>query len=134
MKSLYLIAAIFSFSAVSFAQDIIHTKSETPDKEFENILVHTLSDDENQTSFMIWIKEGVKLHKHLEHTENIYVLKGKGEMIIGDEKLVIKKGDYFSIKKNTPHALKVLSSSPMKVISIQSPKFVGKDRIFIKEE
>jgi quercetin dioxygenase-like cupin family protein len=134
MKAVYLTIVALSFSAISFAQDIIHTKSETPDKEYENILVHTLSDDENQTSFMIWIKNGVKLHKHLEHTENIYVLKGKGEMTIGDEKLVIKKGDYFSIKKNTPHALKVLSSSPMKVISIQSPKFIGKDRIFINEE
>lgn len=116
------------------AQDIVHTKKQKPDIEYENILVKTLSDTPHQTSFMIWIKDGVKLHKHKVHTENIYVIKGKGEMTIGDEKYVIKKGDYFTIPKNTPHALKVLSSSPMQVISIQSPKFIGQDRILIESE
>lgn len=92
-----------------------------------------IADDDFQSSFLIWIKDEVKLHKHNEHTENIYVLKGKGEMILNDEKFVIKKGDYLNIPKGRAHSLKVLSSSPMQVLSIQSPKFSGKDRIFIKE-
>jgi hypothetical protein len=32
----------------------------------------------------------------------------------------------------TPHSLKVTSVSAVKVLSIQSPKFDGKDRIFIE--
>jgi len=43
----------------------------------------------------------------------------------------INKGDYFNIPENTPHGLQVLSSSPIKVLSIQSPKFDGTDRILI---
>ena len=46
-------------------------------------------------------------------------------------KLVIKKGDFFTIPKNTPHGLEVRSSAPVKVLSIQSPQFKGVDRIFI---
>ncbi len=83
---------------------------------------------------MIWIKHEVKLHKHEYHTENIYVISGKGEMRIGSKTYEVKKGDYFRIPKNTPHGLKVTSSKPMKVLSIQSPKFSGTDRIFIGGE
>lgn len=132
MKRLLLIT-ILSLGLFGLAQDIIKFKDVKPDKEFENILVKKISDDDEQTSFIIWVKESVRLHKHEHHSENIYVLEGKGEMIIGDEKFIIKKGDYFNIPKNTPHALKVLSSSPIKVLSIQSPKFEGKDRVFLDE-
>lgn len=118
---------------ITIAQDIKRLNEIKPTEDFENIWVKKISDNDEQTSFVIWVKENVRLHKHEHHSENIYVLSGKGEMIINDEIFVIKKGDYFNIPKNTPHALKVLSSSPVKVLSIQSPKFEGKDRIFLDE-
>lgn len=113
------------------AQDIYRLKKEKPTVDYENIHVKKISDSDEQTTFLIWIKNDVKPHKHVHHTENIYVIEGKGEMTIGDEKLVIKKGDFFTIPKDTPHALKVLSSTPVKVLSTQAPKFIGEDRIFL---
>jgi len=133
MKKLIVSLVCVFIIQVGWSQDIHHTKKIAPEKDYENILVKKLSDDQLQTSFMIWVKNSVKLHKHNHHTENIYVVKGKGEMTIGDQKFIIKKGDYFTIPKGTPHALKVLSHGPVQVVSIQSPKFVGTDRIFIKE-
>lgn len=120
-------------AAVSFAQNIVGLKDLKPEKEFDNIFIKKVSDDDYQSTFVIWVKQKVRLHKHEHHSENIYVLEGKGEMVIGDEKFVIKKGDYFNIPKNTPHGLKVLSSSPVKVLSIQSPQFLGQDRIFLED-
>ncbi len=102
-----------------------------PDKAYDNIHVEQISTDSNQTAFVIWIKDEVALHKHAWHTENVYILDGKGEMTLDDEKFVVKKGDYFNIPEGTPHALKVLSSGPVKVLSIQSPYFDGSDRILI---
>lgn len=102
-----------------------------PDKAYDNIHVEQISSDSNQTAYVIWIKNEVGLHKHEWHTENVYILDGKGEMTLGDEKFVVKKGDYFNIPEGTPHALKVLSSGPVKVLSIQSPYFDGSDRILI---
>ena len=128
-----LIVFLCLIALVGVAQDLIKLADVKPEEDYENIWVKKISDDEQQTSFVIWVKESVRLHKHEHHSENIYVLGGKGEMTINDEKFVIKKGDYFNIPKNTPHALKVLSSSPVKVLSIQSPKFDGKDRIFLDE-
>ena len=115
-----------------FAQDILKLKKEKPHKVFENILVKKVSDDDNQTTFMIWVKNDVQLHKHAYHTENLYVVIGKGELTVGNETTSIKKGDYLTIPKNTPHSLKVTSFKPIQILSIQSPRFVGNDRIFIK--
>lgn len=129
-KGLLIILAFITLSV--FAQDILKLKKEKPHKDFENILVKKMSDDKNQTSFMIWVKDDVKLHKHAYHTENLYVIAGKGELTISGVTTTIKKGDYLTIPKNTPHALKVTSFKPIQVLSIQSPRFVGNDRIFIK--
>jgi len=128
--TIFLIAFI---SLTVFAQDIIKLKKQKPHKEFENILVKKMNDGKEQTSFMIWVKDEVKLHKHNFHIENVYVVAGKGEFRLGDKTFQIKKGDYINIPKNTPHAVKVTSRKPMQVLSIQSPKFNGIDRVFIKE-
>lgn len=132
MKQLALtLILIFGIHAIS--QDVYKVKKEKPEEQFDNIHVRKISDSAEQTTFLIWVKKDVRLHKHAHHTENIYVISGKGEMTIGDEKFVIKKGDFFTIPKGAPHALKVLSSAPVKVLSIQSPQFKGVDRIFINK-
>lgn len=129
-----LLSLVLLLTVLTFAQDIVSLKEIQPHEEYENILVKPYFSDQHQSSYIIWIKKEVRLHKHEHHTENIYVIEGKGEMTIGDEKFVIKKGDFFTIPENTPHALIVHSSKPVKVLSIQSPKFEGKDRIFLDEE
>ncbi|MCG8576449.1 MAG: cupin domain-containing protein [Flavobacteriales bacterium] len=132
MKKIFVLFFL-SITFIGVSQEIMKLKKVEPAKDYDNILVQKLNSDDFQSSFVIWIKKEVKLHKHTHHTENIYVIEGKGEMRIGKETYQVKKGDYFNIPKNTPHALKVTSSKPMKVLSIQSPKFLGQDRIFIEE-
>jgi mannose-6-phosphate isomerase-like protein (cupin superfamily) len=51
---------------------------------------------------------------------------------INKKEFHVKSGDYFRIPKNTFHSLKVKSKNSMKVLSVQSPEFLGKDRIFEK--
>jgi len=128
-KTIFLLLMAIAVGVI--AQDVYRLKKEKPGEDFENIYVKKVSDSNEQTSFIIWVHNDVRLHKHAHHTENIYVISGKGEMILGDEKFVIQKGDFFTIPKGTPHGLNVLSSAPVKVLSIQSPKFTGADRIFI---
>lgn len=126
---LFIVIAVIAMAAMAQIDPRLYRH--TPAEPYENTYVEKIADDTNQTSFLIWIRNGVALHKHEWHTENIYILDGKGEMTLGDEKFVVKKGDYFNIPKGTPHALKVLSSAPVKVLSIQSPHFDGSDRVLI---
>ncbi|MTI33230.1 cupin domain-containing protein [Xanthovirga aplysinae] len=104
-----------------------------PVGEFDNIKVEPLNGDELSSSFLIWIKKRVKRHKHLEHTEQVFVLAGEGRFWLGEQELQLKTGDFVFIPKNTPHAVEVTSKEPLKVLSIQSPKFDGSDRVWLEE-
>tara|TARA_A200000113_G_scaffold215990_1_gene220823 strand:+ start:4078 stop:4476 length:399 start_codon:yes stop_codon:yes gene_type:complete len=113
------------------SQDIVSSINQIlPDKEFENIHVKKISSDSSSSTFAIWIKQKVKLHKHVYHTENVLIDKGFGEFQINDSIYKVAAGDWIVIPKNTWHGVVVNSKSIMKVISVQSPEYFGKDRIF----
>jgi len=131
MKTLFVIS-FYIFFLTSYCQGVVSSfgsvKPETND--YENITVKKLSTDINSTTFAIWIKQSVKLHKHVNHVENVYITEGSGEFQLGDSIHQVKSGDLIVIPKNTWHGVKVNSTNPMKVISVQSPEFIGKDRVF----
>ncbi len=99
----------------------------------DNIRVHKLGEDEHASEFVIWVKNNVPLHIHRHHTEIIYILDGEGVMRIGDEKRTIQKGDYIRVPEGTPHGVTVTSEDALKVLSVQTPKFLGKDRHLVEE-
>lgn len=101
-------------------------------KEVENIYVRPLYSDSLSSSYVIFIKKEVKLHKHISHSEHVVVLNGTGDMVLGDKIFPIKKGDVIFIPKNTPHSVVTTSKKPLKVISIQSPQFYGEDRVMLE--
>ena len=101
-----------------------------PDSTFSNIHVHQISTDSSSTTFVIWVKSKVKMHKHLEHVENIYVTQGEGKFHLGATTYHVEPGDLIVVPKNTWHGVEVTSDIPLKVISIQSPEFKGLDRVF----
>lgn len=127
---IFLFISCLLCSFVTIGQNIVDVKKLKPQEDYDNILIKKLDTDSNATSFVIWVKKGVKSHKHVNHSEVLYVIEGEGEMTIGKAINPIKAGDYFRIPKNTYHALKVTSKIPMKVISVQAPEFYGKDRVF----
>lgn len=97
--------------------------------DWQNVAVDKIADDSISTSFVIWIREGVKKHFHQTHTEHVTVIEGTGEMTLGDSTFIVKPGDFLLIPKGTPHAVTALT--PMKVLSIQTPKWTKEDRVFL---
>jgi mannose-6-phosphate isomerase-like protein (cupin superfamily) len=131
--------ALFTFALLLCTQLYAQTESQLkeiqPNAEYENIHVQKLNSDSAQTSFVIWIKKAVKAHYHAFHTENIYVIEGKAEMTLNDSTFIVRKGDYLNIPKGSIHSVtKVYGKKPLKVLSIQSPEFKGKDRIFVESK
>ncbi len=128
---LTIILGLLIIPFVIKSQDIISSIDQIlPDKDFENIHVKKISSDSSSSTFAIWIKQKVKLHKHVYHTENVLIDKGFGEFQINDSIYKVAAGDWIVIPKNTWHGVIVNSKSTMKVISVQSPEYFGKDRIF----
>ena len=75
------------------------------------------------------IKNEVKAHKHVYHSEHISVLEGTGIMKLGKKSFELKPGVVIFIPKGTVHWVKTTSKIPLKVLSVQSPYFDGKDRV-----
>lgn len=131
MKYIFSIVTLFISYFLSAQNNFQSLDTIKAPADYENIYSKPISSDSLSSSFIIFIKKEVKKHKHAFHTEHVYILEGEGEMVLGEKTIKVKKGDIIFIPKNTPHSLKVTSIIPVKVLSIQSPYFDGKDRILI---
>ncbi len=135
MKTTWIL--LFSLCALSLdivsAQQTLNVDSISAPANLDNIHNQKIASDSLSTTFLVFIKNNVRLHKHVAHTENVVVLEGEAEMILGDKTLKIKKGDWIFIPKNTAHAVKTTSTIPLKVLSIQSPNFDGSDRVILEK-
>jgi mannose-6-phosphate isomerase-like protein (cupin superfamily) len=129
MKKIVFCLFIFPITLLAQKQDLKNIKVHKD--SFENVKVVSLHSDEQTSAFVVFVKKEVALHKHEHHTEIVSVLEGKGIMTLGDETFEIKKGDFFIIPKGMPHSVQTTSKKPLKALSIQAPKFEGKDRIFL---
>lgn len=105
-----------------------------PAGPYDNIHSQKLYTDSLVTCFMIWVKDNVPSHIHAVHTEQVFVLSGKGIMTVDDDSFKIKKGELIMIPAGTPHSVTVTSRRPLKVLSVQSPEFHGVDRIPVQTQ
>lgn len=133
-RYLSITAFIFYFFLhTCMAQLLTHTGDIGAEKsDYEQIKVVPLSNDSLSSSFVIFVKEGVPLHKHEHHTEYVYVLEGSGSMRLDSAIISISAGDLIHIPRNTAHDVhQVTSDKALKVISIQTPYFDGSDRVLL---
>lgn len=131
-SKLFVIILVLTSTQLLMAQQYIELDKLVPDKEYDNIHAYKVDTDKNKSAVIIWIKKGVKAHKHEYHSETLVVLAGTAEMKLGDNSYMIKAGDYINVPENTVHSVLVTSDVPLKVLSVQSPEFLGKDRVFIE--
>jgi mannose-6-phosphate isomerase-like protein (cupin superfamily) len=124
-----ILLLLFSAKSIFSTAQVKEAKQIKPTEKYDNIHVQKIYNDSLVSTFVIWVKKEVKTHKHMHHSENIYVLEGKGRFTLGDSTYLIKKGDMLFVPKNTWHAVTTISKKPLKVISIQAPHFDGSDRI-----
>ena len=79
------------------------------------------------------MKQNVRAHRHKFHSETVYVIEGEGEMVVDKDTFLIKPGSYVFIPTNKVHSVKVDETKDViKVLSVQSPFFDGKDRVFVE--
>jgi mannose-6-phosphate isomerase-like protein (cupin superfamily) len=125
--SLLLVLLSSSFGVV--AQTIVQPDSVRVSLNAQGIGVVRLTGDELSTGFLIEIADTVQTHKHVFHSEHVYILQGEGFLYFNEKVTPIKQGDLLFIPKENWHAVKVTSTVPMRALSIQSPAFDGTDRV-----
>lgn len=133
MRTLFMLALLLSATTLSAQVLTQNANTMTPKEEYTNVKTIPLHSDENTSVFMIFVKQAVRKHVHQYHTEVITVLDGTGRMYLGGDYFDVKKGDHIVVPPNTAHAVVTTSSKPLKVLSVQSPQFLGQDRIIIRD-
>lgn len=133
IKHCILICLISSYN-ILYAQEVTDINSCTPKSFNENITVEKLSSDKNQSSYIIWVSDTVKPHYHKTHTECIYIIEGGGTFYLGNKILELKVGDFIMIPEGMIHSFKNKSAIKTKVLSIQTPEFLGKDRFWVENQ
>jgi len=128
---LLLITAMVLTVFAASAQTVENLPALKQKQPYDNVAMQTIKSDSNSTSTVIWIKKELAPHYHASHTEQIYVVEGTGQMLVGNENFDVGPGDLIYIPKGTIHALRVTSKLPMKVLSIQTPQFDGSDRVMV---
>lgn len=93
------------------------------------ISAERLNGDSLSTSFIISVQSHVPKHYHANHTEHVYIIGGSGRFLLNSDTFDVKRGDYLFIPKKSIHEVWVDEGEPMRVLSIQSPEFLGDDRI-----
>jgi mannose-6-phosphate isomerase-like protein (cupin superfamily) len=129
MKQALILLMAGALPVMAFTQHVADLSTRKPKGEWENTAVEKIADDSLSTTFIIWIRGGIKHHFHETHTESIYILEGEGVMELGDQTFAVKSGDYVLIPRHTVHA--VTANSTLKVLSIQTPQWTTEDRKFI---
>lgn len=59
---------------------------------------------------------GVPLHRHQHDEEAVFVLEGRYQFQLGDERIELGPGDFLHVPRPTPHAFEALEPSRMLVI------------------
>lgn len=73
----------------------------------------------------------LKMHYHQYSDEITYCIKGQAVMNVSGKELVMKAGDLMYIPALTLHGSEVTGNETLQLISIFSPPFDGKDRIYV---
>lgn len=95
------------------------------------VRVQRLATDANSSQFYIEIDQAVRPHKHLAHSETIYVIAGEGRMRLGDKTFTLRPGDFVQVPEGEVHGVDVIRT-PLKVLSVQAPEFDGTDRVWVE--
>ncbi|MEW6354992.1 MAG: cupin domain-containing protein [Planctomycetota bacterium] len=68
------------------------------------------------------------------HDETIYVIKGHGILIIGEDRYVAKPGGVFVIPRNEVHSLINTGEKPFVALVVQTPPPLGGDMMPVREK
>ena len=65
--------------------------------------------------------EDSPVHVHGETTETYQILNGHGQMVLGQDYLSVKEGDFILIPPGIPHGLKTATGEPVRVLMTFAP-------------
>jgi len=67
-------------------------------------------------------RQVLKLHKHPASDELFYIIEGRGEFTVGNDRVMVDSGSVIYGPADIPHGIVDSGDSPVVMISVQAPK------------
>lgn len=93
------------------------------------VAVRRLHGDGAHTANWVRVRGRIARHIHRHSHEIVYVIRGEGELVLGDRVLKVQAGDEVFVPRGTVHAFEATDCA---VLSVFAPGFVPGDRIFVE--
>jgi mannose-6-phosphate isomerase-like protein (cupin superfamily) len=116
----------------AFRGNVFNLQKQQPLPYEQDFASAPLARNETQSANLVQVRNKLNLHYHMQHDEMVYIVSGRGIMMVGGELRSIQPGDVISIPHGVSHSVECRSQEPLVALSIMSPPFDGKDRIFVE--
>jgi len=81
---------------------------------------------------LVQVRDAVAPHYHRDHDETVYVIRGEALFTLAGEEMALRPGTLLHVPRRLVHSVRVLGAEPCAVLSLFTPPFDGKDRIFVE--
>lgn len=71
------------------------------------------------------LTDRIARHSHPQTHHFLYLVNGQAELTVGDETRIIRAGDFVTIPRGTPHALKRLGEGETLLLDLATPPDTG---------
>jgi mannose-6-phosphate isomerase-like protein (cupin superfamily) len=95
----------------------------------EPIRVAEIARDTHSSHHLVAIRGAEVPHRHARHELLVVILRGHGQMRIGDELRPVGEGSIVYVPRGAVHAFHNEALEPSIAIAVYTPPFDGKDRI-----
>jgi quercetin dioxygenase-like cupin family protein len=99
----------------------------------ENIKVVPLFRNARSSNILVQVRDREPLHRHVDSDITVFLLRGEGEMRLGQETRPVKAGDVIHIERGVIHAYINRGPEPAAALVVYSPAPGPNDRVLVEE-
>lgn len=112
------------------ARDLEHAAK--PLAAGENINVTPLTRTEHSTNVLVQIRGAEPLHYHADSDITVWIVRGQGTILIGDQSYPVKPGDSMHIPRGVIHKYSSTGKTPGLALVVMSPPPGPEDRVLVQ--
>jgi mannose-6-phosphate isomerase-like protein (cupin superfamily) len=95
----------------------------------DNIIAVTLAVGADSSHHLVQVRQAEPPHLHATHDLSVRLVRGQGQMHLGNQVFPVAVGDTTFIPRGVPHYFENTGATPAALLAVFSPAFDGHDRV-----
>ncbi len=111
--------------------ELIAAESLAADQDFK---VVEAGRDARSSHHLVWIRDREVPHRHEHHDLTVFILRGFGQLRLGQDERPVGPGSVLYVPRGAPHAFRNTSGEVAVAYAVYTPGFDGTDRVPVTQE